>query len=148
VIVEQLASSDREPAAALWTLVGLTRPWNDPLEDFDRALSGATSTLLGLRDQDQLIGTAMVGHDGHRGWVYYLAVAPEFQGRGLGSSLMSAAEDWLRDNGAVKIQVMVRHSNQHVVSYYEGRGYEDSHVSVFARWLNDGPRASGSTGAR
>ena len=54
---------------------------------------------------------------------------------------MSAAEDWLRDNGAVKVQVMVRHSNQQVVSYYEGRGYEDSDVSVLARWLNDAPRA-------
>jgi ribosomal protein S18 acetylase RimI-like enzyme len=140
VSVEQLTSRDRESAAALWTLVGLTRPWNDPLEDFDRALSGATSTVLGLRDQAQLIGTAMVGHDGHRGWVYYLAIAPERQGQGLGSVLMTAAEDWLRDCGAVKVQVMVRHSNQRVVTFYEGRGYEDSDVSVLAHWLNDVPQ--------
>jgi ribosomal protein S18 acetylase RimI-like enzyme len=148
VIVEQLTSRDRAPAATLWSVVGLTRPWNDPLEDFDRALSGATSTVLGLRDGTQLVGTAMVGHDGHRGWVYYLAVAPVYQGHGLGSLLMSAAEDWLRDNGAVKIQVMVRHSNQEVISFYESRGYEDSDVSVFARWLEEAPRVIGPTRTR
>ena len=137
MIVEGLTSGDRENAAALWALVGLTRPWNDPLEDFDRALSGATSTVLGLHDQSSLIGTAMVGHDGHRGWVYYLAVDPQRQGRGLGALLMAAAEEWLRDNGAVKIQVMVRHSNERVVSFYESRGYEDADVSVLARWLRD-----------
>lgn len=137
VIVEELTSGDREPVAALWALVGLTRPWNDPLVDFDRALSGATSTVLGLRDQSHVIGTAMVGHDGHRGWVYYLAVDPQRQGQGLGALLMAVAEEWLRDNGAVKIQVMVRHSNERVVSFYESRGYEDADVSVLARWLRD-----------
>jgi ribosomal protein S18 acetylase RimI-like enzyme len=141
MIVEELTQRDRASAAMLWTSVGLTRPWNDPLEDFDRALSGATSTVLGVRDQDDVIGTAMVGHDGHRGWVYYLAVAPERQGHGLGALLMSAAEDWLREIGAVKVEVMVRHTNQHIVSFYEARGYEDADVTVLARWLNDPPKA-------
>lgn len=139
MIVEQLGPRDRERAAALWTLAGLTRPWNDPLEDFDRALVGPTSTVLGLLDGVALIGTAMVGHDGHRGWVYYLAVAPEHRGLGHGARLMSAAEDWLRENGAVKVHVMVRHSNEHVTAFYEGLGYEDAQVSVLARWLHDEP---------
>jgi ribosomal protein S18 acetylase RimI-like enzyme len=69
--------------------------------------------------------------------VYYLAVDPQRQGRGLGALLMAAAEEWLRDNGAVKIQVMVRHTNERVVSFYESRGYEDVDVSVLARWLRD-----------
>jgi ribosomal protein S18 acetylase RimI-like enzyme len=137
VLVEQLSSHDREQAAALWTLAELTRPWNDPLQDFDRALEGSTSTVLGLRDGTALIGTAMVGHDGHRGWVYYLAVAPEHRGQGHGARLMSAAQDWLREDGAVKIHVMVRHSNKHVTAFYEGLGYEDAQVSVLARWLSD-----------
>lgn len=137
MIVEELRTAHRAKTVALWTEVGLTRPWNDPLEDFDRALSGSTSTVLGLENADGLMGTAMVGHDGHRGWVYYLAVAPAHQGRGLGAQLMAAAERWLRDQGAVKVQVMVRHSNQPVVAFYEKIGYEDADIYVLARWLDD-----------
>jgi ribosomal protein S18 acetylase RimI-like enzyme len=131
----QLAAVDREPAAELWTAAGLTRPWNDPLADFDRAIAGATSTVLGLRDGSELVGTVMVGHDGHRGWVYYLAVADSHQGRGLGSALMAAAEQWLRSRGAVKVQLMVRESNRDVVAFYARLGYQQDEVSVLARWL-------------
>lgn len=120
---------------ALWNDVGLTRPWNDPQHDFDRALVGATSTVLGVLQDDELLGTAMVGHDGHRGWVYYLAVARAHQRQGLGARLMRAAEEWLRARGAVKVQVMVRRTNDSVVTFYETIGYETSDVAVLARWL-------------
>ena len=133
--IEELHSSDRPIATVLWREVGLTRPWNDAAFDFDRALQGETSTVLGARLDGELVGTVMVGHDGHRGWVYYLAVAPSCRGIGLGSQLMSAAEDWLRAKGAVKIQLMVRHSNEEVVAFYEHLGYEDAEVTVLSRWL-------------
>ena len=63
-------------AVALWTEVGLTRPWNDPDEDLDRAVTGAASTILAQLDGGELLGTVMVGVDGHRAWMYYLAVSP------------------------------------------------------------------------
>ncbi len=135
--VEELTSKHREEAIALWREVGLTRPWNDPAQDFDRALNGPTSAVLGLVEEGRLRGTAMVGHDGHRGWVYYLAVAPAHQGRGLGSLLMDEAERWLRRSGAVKVQVMVRNSNSRVIAFYEKSGYEVSDVTVLARRLDD-----------
>jgi ribosomal protein S18 acetylase RimI-like enzyme len=134
--IEELSFDDRSVAADLWAEVDLTRPWNDPAADFDRALAGPTSTVLGLRREGKLIGTAMVGHDGHRGWVYYLAVSPAHQRRGLGAELISAAEDWLRSVGAVKVQLMVRHTNHRTKSFYAGLGYEDADVSVLARWLS------------
>jgi hypothetical protein len=82
VKIEELSSDHCGAAVALWNDSGLTRPWNDPVKDFDRALKGATSAVLGLVDAGELVGTAMVGHDGHRGWVYYLAVALGHEGDG------------------------------------------------------------------
>jgi hypothetical protein len=67
MIVKPLAPEDRADAAELWAAVGLTRPWNDPHADFDRAIQGPTSTVLGVRRDRELTGTVMVGHDGHRG---------------------------------------------------------------------------------
>jgi ribosomal protein S18 acetylase RimI-like enzyme len=119
----------------LWEAAGLTRPGTDPVVDFDRALAGATSTVLvGVHDAT-VIATAMVGEDGHRGWVYYLAVREEARGRGLGRAMMTAAEGWLRARGVVKVQLMVRESNAGVIGFYEALGYEDADVRVLGRWL-------------
>ena len=134
--VEVLKEMHRSGAAALWNDVGLTRPWNDSFADFDRALAGATSTVLGCCLDGTVIGTVMVGHDGHRGWIYYMAVAPTHQGKGVGTELMSGAEEWLRAHGAVKVQLMVRESNENVVGFYERRGYEDSPVMVLSKRLS------------
>ncbi len=84
---------------------------------------------------DQLLGSVMVGADGHRGWVYYLAVAPKSQHHGIGASLMHAAEAWLRERGVPKVQLMVRDSNSQVLGFYANLGYEDAHTTVLARWL-------------
>jgi hypothetical protein len=135
---EELTSQDRRSAAELWDAVGLTRPWNDPLDDFDRALRGPTSTVLGLREAGRLTATVMVGNDGHRGWMYYLAVDPARRSQGLGQRMLAAAESWLRAAGAVKVQLMVRRSNREAVSFYEDQGYADAEVLVLARWLEPG----------
>jgi ribosomal protein S18 acetylase RimI-like enzyme len=130
-----LDAGDREAATALWTTVGLVRPWNPPDADFDRALEGATSTVLGTFDEEVLVATAMVGHDGHRGWVYYVAVDPGRQRRDAGRSIMRAAEEWLRERGAVKVQLMVRATNHEVLAFYERVGYAAEEVTVMSRWL-------------
>ncbi|MBG6190211.1 ribosomal protein S18 acetylase RimI-like enzyme [Arthrobacter sp. CAN_A212] len=122
-------------AAALWEVTGLTRPWNDPLEDIRRSLVGPASTVLACVVQDRLAATAMVGHDGHRGWVYYVAVEPGRRTSGLGRTMMAASERWLAERGAVKVHLMVRESNEQVIRFYEHLGYERSQVSVLAKWL-------------
>jgi ribosomal protein S18 acetylase RimI-like enzyme len=127
--------ADREAVVALWHAAGLTRPWNDPVLDFDRALAGASSTVLAGVDDATVVATAMVGEDGHRGWVYYLAVREDARGRGLGREMMAAAEDWLRTRGAVKVQLMVRESNMGVIGFYEALGYVDAEVRVLGRRL-------------
>ena len=135
-MVTQLGAADVADAVALWEEAGLTRPWNDAAGDFLRAVEGPASVVLGIRDAGVLIGAAMVGDDGHRGWVYYLAVADAARGRGLGRELMDAAEAWLRARGCPKIQFMVRSDNSVVLDFYEHLGYPHQDVVVRGRRLD------------
>ncbi len=89
--------------------------------------------MLGAFDGDVLVGTAMVGHDGHRGWVYYLAVAPEQRSRQLGRALMDACEAWLVERGVPKIDVMIRNENAATRGFYEALGYTLDDVVVYSR---------------
>ena len=106
--IRDLTSANIGAATAFWFRAGLTRPWNPPELDLQRAFDGVTSSVLRTFDNDRLIGTVMVGHDGHRGWVSYLAVDESQRGTGLGRQMMSATENWLREHGPVKVQLMVR----------------------------------------
>ena len=126
----------RDQAVELWRVSGLTRPWNDPDADLARALAGPASTVLAALDGNTLVGTAMVGHDGYRGWVYYLASHPEHRGKGIGRALMAACEAWLVERGLPKIQFMVRSDNTPVLDFYAHLGYEPQDVAVLGRRLD------------
>lgn len=134
--IRDLRADEVDLAVGLWSRCDLVRPWNEPAGDLARALTGSTSTVLAGIDGDALVGTAMVGHDGHRGWVYYLAVTPDRQGEGWGRALMGAAEDWLRERGAPKVQLMVRDGNEAVIGFYESLGYSNQGVAVLGRFLD------------
>ena len=135
VIVDATAA-DAAAVVALWHACGLTRPWNDPDADFARALTGAGSTILVARRDDVPIGSVMVGHDGHRGWLYYLAVRPDLQGQGIGTALFDAAERWLRDRSVPKLQLMVRDGNDAAIRFYRRLGLERQDVVVLGRFLD------------
>jgi ribosomal protein S18 acetylase RimI-like enzyme len=136
VAIAPASAADRDPVIALWHTAGLTRPWNDPAADFDLALTNPTSAILLARDGANLIGTVMVGFDGHRGWVYYLASDPQRRGKGIGRSLMAAAEEWLRERGCPKIQLMVRSDNAAAQSFYAALGYGVQDVMTIGRRLD------------
>ncbi|HEY5110517.1 MAG TPA: GNAT family N-acetyltransferase, partial [Acidimicrobiales bacterium] len=104
--------------------------------DFDRAVSSTSAEVIGLVDRHGLVATAMVGYDGHRGWVYYVAVEERSRGLGVGTRVMAAAEDWLRRVGAPKAQLMVRSGNGDASDFYRHLGYEDAEVTVLGRWLD------------
>jgi ribosomal protein S18 acetylase RimI-like enzyme len=133
--MREAQSSDAADVIALWEACGLTRPWNDPGADFDRAISGPASAVLVLQEGSTLAASVMVGFDGHRGWVYYLAVAPERRRAGLGRTMMEAAEAWLRARGAPKIQLMVREDNVEALGFYEALGLERQKVATLGRFL-------------
>ncbi len=134
-MIAPLGLADIPALVGLWEACGLTRPWNEPDRDARLAIEGATSAILGLRDGDTLIASVMTGFDGHRGWVYYLAVAPDRRREGLGRRLMDAAEAWLRDRGAPKLQLMVRASNEEALGFYEALGLERQEVVTLGRFL-------------
>ena len=127
---------DLEELVSLWEICKLTRPWNDPRRDFHLAVDGETSAVLVLRDTAEISGSIMVGFDGHRGWVYYLAVHPDSQLRGAGRALMTAAEDWLRAKSAPKIQLMVRYDNIAAQEFYAAIGYELQPVQTVGKRLD------------
>jgi ribosomal protein S18 acetylase RimI-like enzyme len=125
-------------AIALWQAAGLTRPSNDPHADFARAVQGPSSVVLAGRREGDLVATAMVGHDGHRGWVYYLAVDARARGQGLGRAMMAACERWLRERDIPKIDLMVRCDNGAVQGFYSALGYTQDDVIVLSRRLDQG----------
>ena len=135
--IRPLEPADRADAVALWHRTGITRPWNPPEADFDRAAGGVSSTVLGVLDDGRLVATAMVGHDGHRGWVYYVAVDPDRQTSGVGRKVMEAAEGWVRAAGVPKIQLMVRSDNDAARGFYEALDYDVEDTRVLSRRLED-----------
>jgi len=124
---------DREEVIAIWQACDLVKPQNDPVLDFDLALQTQTSTVLLLEVASEVIGTVMVGFDGHRGWFYYLGIKPEHQNSGNGSALVAAAEDWLEAQGAPKAMLMVRHSNKKVIDFYKRIGYNVEEAFVLGK---------------
>lgn len=135
-MIREGSAQDAAAVIALWHACGLTRPWNDPARDFARAVEGETSAVLIAEREGRIIGTAMVGDDGHRGWVYYLAVAESARRTGLGRSLMAAVEDWLRARGCPKIQLMVRGGNADALAFYETLGLAPQDVVTLGRFLD------------
>jgi ribosomal protein S18 acetylase RimI-like enzyme len=127
---------DLDAVASLWKRCGLTRDWNDPYRDMEFARSGATSAILVGEIDGRLVATVMVGHDGHRGALYYLAVDPDFQKRGFGRAAVAAAEDWLRKHGVWKINLMVREENRDVGGFYESLGYAINPVVSFGKRID------------
>ncbi len=135
VEIGELREAEIEAAVALWREAGLLRPWNDPRADIRLALAGPSSAMIAARAQVRLAATVMVGWYGHRGWIYYLAVARDLQRRGIGARMVKAAEDWLAERGAPKLNLLVRAENEAVLGFYESLGYRRSDTVLLQRAL-------------
>lgn len=135
--IREVNAGDASQVIALWEASGLTRPWNDPRADFELALTGSTSAILIIPRDETVIGSVMVGFDGHRGWVYYLAVAETHRMHGYGRALMVAAEDWLRARRAPKMQLMVRDGNAAALAFYEALGLQRQELVTLGKFLKD-----------
>lgn len=134
--VGEAEDADVPAIVALWERCALTRPWNDPHADIVRARQGPNSSVLVGRNGPSVVATIMVGHDGHRGWVYYVAVDPDHRMKGHGRTVVAAAEDWLRERGIEKLQLMVRPDNPHAQAFYETLDFEAQERVVYAKWLD------------
>ncbi|HVX98941.1 MAG TPA: GNAT family acetyltransferase [Pseudorhodoplanes sp.] len=139
LLIAPATDADGDGLVSLWESCGLTRPWNDPRADIAFARSSPNAAVLTGRLGGAVKASAMVGHDGHRGWVYYLAVDPSLRGRGFGRKMMRAAEAWLIERGVPKLMLMVRADNKAVCNFYEAVGYQRQERVIFARWLDGRP---------
>jgi ribosomal protein S18 acetylase RimI-like enzyme len=135
------ADDDIAALIALWQRCELTRPWNDPTADIGQARRGPNSDVLVGRLGSAVVASAMVGHDGHRGWFYYVAVDPDHRRHGFGRAITQGAETWLRERGIVKAQLMVRPENAKAQAFYERLGYDEQPRVIYAKWL-DGREAT------
>ena len=135
--IEKAILDQCDAIIVLWEVCEHTRPWNDAAQDFRQALDGATSTILIAKEGDAIVASVMTGFDGHRGWVYYLAVSPDHQRKGLGRTMMDAAEEWLKEQGAPKIQLMVRSDNEEALGFYKALGLDIQPVVTLGRRIDD-----------
>jgi ribosomal protein S18 acetylase RimI-like enzyme len=127
--------SDKKELIQLWKDCGLVVPWNNPELDIERKLNqNSDEILVGLID-DKIVATAIVGYDGHRGWIYYLGVNPKYQKLGFGNQLMREAEKYLLSIGCPKINIMVRESNTEVINFYGSIGYKKDTVITMSKRL-------------
>ncbi len=138
--IRVMRDDELERVVELWQVCGLTRPHNDPHRDIEKARAKPGSEILVGVDNDKVVASVMVGHDGHRGVVYYVSADPDFQGKGVGRQIMSAAEDWLKQQGIWKLNLMIRADNEAVQSFYETLGYEVEIRTVMAKWLDPSAR--------
>jgi hypothetical protein len=135
--VSSIEDRDVPDVVRLWQRAGLVREWNDPAGDIALARKDSNATVLLGRDGDgALVASTLVGHDGHRGWVYYVSVDPDHRFKNYGRDIMTAAEDWLRARGIMKLQLMVRGDNAQVHAFYASLGYYDQQRTTFAKWLD------------
>ena len=129
--------SDQDAVVELWRVCGLIVPRNDPVRDIRCKLCTQRDMFLVGLLGSRLVGTVMAGYEGHRGWINYLAVAPDFQRSGFGRRLMEEAETLLRALGCPKINLQVRRSNARVIEFYEKIGYSVDDVISMGRHLEE-----------
>ena len=127
--------ADESAVVELWLQCDLVRPWNDPRKDIRRKLEAQPELFLVGFAEEQLVATVMVGYEGHRGWINYLAVSPEFRRKGYGRQMMAEAERLLRSLRCPKINLQVRSSNHTVVEFYHSIGYSVDEVVNLGRRL-------------
>ncbi len=140
MIIRTFQPNDEAAVVRLWEECGLTRPWNDPHADIARKLTEQPELFLVGTVNGTVVATAMVGFDGHRGWVYYLAVSPRHQKRSCGRALMREAERLLAERGCPKVNLLVRSSNAEVIEFYRKLGYTpDDAVCLGRRLIHDQP---------
>lgn len=138
MLIRPFEETDTEQVVALWHSCGLVRPWNDPHRDIYRKLTVQRELFLVIEVDGAVMASAMAGYDGHRGWVNYLAVAPEARGAGHGRALMGEIERLLLARGCPKLGLQVRADNEQALGFYRALGYEpDAAVSLGKRLIPD-----------
>ena len=138
LLIRPFKEGDEEALVSLWNMCKLTVPWNNPYKDIARKLKVQAELFLVGYLEDKLIASVMAGYDGHRGWINYFAVHPDFQARGYGKQLMDNVENGLRELGCPKINLQIREGNDNVLTYYQKLGFvEEKRINMGKRLEDD-----------
>ncbi len=139
-MIRAFETADEAAVIALWQACGLTRAWNDPVKDIARFLRVRPEWFLVDEERGTLVASVMVGYDGHRGWLYYLAVDPAQQRTGRGRRLVEHAERLLLAEGCPKLNLQVRGGNEGALAFYRSLGFVvDDVISLGKRLIVDDP---------
>ena len=133
--IRPFEDSDEAAVIALWEAAGLTRSWNDPRKDIERKRSVQREWFLVGTEDGAVMASIMIGYDGHRGWINYLAVDAAHRKCGHARTLMREAERLLSAAGCPKINLQIRTSNAAVIAFYEAIGYGRDEVVSFGKRL-------------
>jgi ribosomal protein S18 acetylase RimI-like enzyme len=119
------ARAHRTQVVRLWHRVfGYESPHNAPQFVIDKKLALGDGLIFVAEAGGAVVGSVMAGYDGHRGWIYSLAVLPEYRRRGVGSRLMRHAEEQLKLLGCPKINLQIMQGNEAVEAFYRKLGYQ------------------------
>jgi len=132
LVIRPVKDGDEKPLKSLWQECDLLRPWNDPDLDIAHCRSNPTSELFVGLLGEQIVASIMAGDDGHRGAVYFVATSPSHQGKGYGHQMVRHGENWLRERGVWKINLMIREGNDVVQGFYESLDYETEPRTVMS----------------
>ena len=135
LLIRPFQTEDEDALVALWKMCELTVPWNNPHKDIARKLQVQPELfLVGILDSN-LIATVMGGYDGHRGWINFLAVHPDFRENGYGQEKMNSVETKIREMGCPKINLQIRTGNDKMAFFYQKLGFTNDHVVSMGKRL-------------
>ena len=135
MIIRPFEVADTDAVVQLWRDCDLVVPWNDPYRDIARKLEVNPEMFLVGHVRSALMASAMVGYEGHRGWVNYLAVAPDYRGKGFARRLMDEAEKLLLARNCPKLNLQIRSTNTQAIEFYRTIGYELDHATGMGKRL-------------
>jgi ribosomal protein S18 acetylase RimI-like enzyme len=121
---EYYDATDREQVISLWrTVFGYETAHKEPSLAIAKKLGASDHLFFVAEAKGKLVGTAMAGYDGHRGWLYAIAVHPNCRRTGLGSRLVRHAEQALVSAGCMKVNLQLLATNEATAAFYKSIGY-------------------------
>ncbi len=135
--IREFIEKDTKAVIALWVRCRLVVPSNNPEKDIERKLKVDRDLFLVGTLENKIVATVMGGYDGHRGWINYLAVDPDYRNNGYGRLIMEEVEQRIRTKGCSKINLQVRATNKAVIEFYQSLGYSDDHVIGLGKRLEE-----------
>ena len=138
--IREFKAKDEKQVIELWSACDLIVPWNHPKMDIERKLKVNPELFLVGELNNNVIASVMGGYEGHRGWINYLAVLPEYRGSGFAREIMTVVEQKLKNIGCPKINLQIRNNNEDVIKFYETIGYFDEHMTSMGKRLSKDPK--------